>query len=820
MDINLGRLSTSLRLDISKLSGDMTKAGKSLKDFSTRLKKQMGEDMKDLGKTLSIGLTAPILALGKAAVDSAVKMDSLTRGLTAVTGSSRETAVQLKRLESIGKLPGLSFEEAIQGSISLQAAGISAKVAERALRGFGNALATVGKGNEELKGVVTALTQIQSKGKVYAEEINQLQERLPQIRKAMLAVFGTANTEILQKAGITSAQFISLTTDYFLKQKQVGETAKNTFENFSESLKKSLTELGKAILPDVLKVMGEIEAAVKNLTTWWKGLSAGTKQNIVRFGEIAAIIGPLTFAIGALSGVVETLSKAFGVMRLAVAALSTPLGGVVSLAAVGGLAIVKLINDTNAAIAAGKAAVAKESGKLLSVREQDPAYNLNILRGLKEERKRLERSLASETFSPSLTARRKRELEALNKLIHAREGQAQGNWRTMGPPAPSLEEAARRKMQEDARAQIAAAEKADADKKAAAAKKKADAEARRRQAAIDRREALENRVLGKTGQFARSAFDTSLQELIDEARVEEQNKRILAEMTKAERGATFTSKMQEQAEALGARWALAEEKGKAKFRQGVGRASSFLGGASGAFSDALGSLSPMAQRAAEETAKRRIQLEDRVAAHSVQMGQMALSRYQEYLQKRLLDSRENIEEQMRIETELADVTFRLQEQQERKRFQGWQNLARGLEGVFSNAFENVLNGSKDFFQSLLDGFKQMLAQMLAQAIAVGLIRSLFGGGNFLTGFTSVFGFDDAGNDAMARRWARDFAYHAGGGARDYQRASSQGRMAASGGGAVNVQVSFGAVTVHSPMDAQQVGEQIAWATKNALRRRV
>jgi tape measure domain-containing protein len=165
-----------------------------------RSTRDVANSLASLGGKLTLGITAPLAALGIAAVKTATDFDSLKRGLTAVTKEAGPVEAQLARLKEVAKLPGLGFREAVQGSINLQAAGFSAKEAERALKGFGNALATVGKGKTELDGVILALTQIQSKGKVSAEEINQLAERVPQIRQIMLQAFGTADTEVIQRA--------------------------------------------------------------------------------------------------------------------------------------------------------------------------------------------------------------------------------------------------------------------------------------------------------------------------------------------------------------------------------------------------------------------------------------------------------------------------------------------------------------------------------------------------------------------------------------------------------------------------------------------
>ncbi|MES2465204.1 MAG: tape measure protein, partial [Armatimonadota bacterium] len=137
--------------------------------------------------TQTIGtLTAAMGALAAAAgFQVAAKMDSLTRGLASVSVNAQDLQAQLSRLKDVAKLPGLGFEEAVQGSVALQSAGLSASMAERSLMAFGNALATVGKGKAELQGITLAIQQISAKGKVFAEEINQINERLPQIRQAM-----------------------------------------------------------------------------------------------------------------------------------------------------------------------------------------------------------------------------------------------------------------------------------------------------------------------------------------------------------------------------------------------------------------------------------------------------------------------------------------------------------------------------------------------------------------------------------------------------------------------------------------------------------
>jgi tape measure domain-containing protein len=276
------------------------KTAKDIETAGERTAQKVSAALALMGTRLSIGVTAPLAALGAASVRSATQMDSLKRGLTAVAGSSAEAEKQLARLEQIAKLPGLGRVEAIQASTQLQAAGLSAKTAERSLLAFGNALATVGKGKAELDGVTLALTQITAKGKVTAEEINQIAERVPQIRKAMQAAFGTANTEALQKMGIGAKEFVDKINTELLKLPRVTGGVQNAFENMQDAIAKALDTIGKEILPTVLPIVEKLTHRAVELAEAFGRLPAPVRQGILVTAALAAAMGPLLLVTGQL----------------------------------------------------------------------------------------------------------------------------------------------------------------------------------------------------------------------------------------------------------------------------------------------------------------------------------------------------------------------------------------------------------------------------------------------------------------------------------------------------------------------------------------
>lgn len=305
--MSLASLIVRIGADLGDYDRKLAQAERRIADFGAKLQQ--------VGQTLAVGITAPIVAFGAASIKAAADMEALERGLAAATKSAEPLNAQLARLKEVAKLPGLGFTEAVQGSINLQAAGFSAGLAERALKSFGNALATVGKGRAELDGVILALTQIAAKGKVSAEEINQLQERLPQIRQAMKDAFGTADTEALKAMGIDSQVFITKIIEQFERLKPVTGGLKNDFENLRDNVQIALADTGKAFAPFASAFVNQVAVPMieklKLLGTEFGKMDKDSQASAVALGAVAAAAPLATIALGALVEKVILLKGAF-----------------------------------------------------------------------------------------------------------------------------------------------------------------------------------------------------------------------------------------------------------------------------------------------------------------------------------------------------------------------------------------------------------------------------------------------------------------------------------------------------------------------------
>jgi tape measure domain-containing protein len=240
------------------------------------------------GATAVVGAFAVATAGALSVLQSYAEFDGLVRGLKTIEGTAADTQARLTLLRDVAKLPGLGFEEAVRGDIRLRAVGLSAQQSENILRSFGNAIATVGGGKAELDGVILALGQIQSKGKISTEEINQLAERVPQVRAAIKDAFGTSDIEALGKSTLTTTQFIDGLTESIGKLPKVTGGAQNTLDNYNDSWKQLKTT--------------SAEFAVGISSTWIDSVSGAFQQASRDLNAFKEFFGVVTPGLGGTDG--------------------------------------------------------------------------------------------------------------------------------------------------------------------------------------------------------------------------------------------------------------------------------------------------------------------------------------------------------------------------------------------------------------------------------------------------------------------------------------------------------------------------------------
>ena len=257
--------------------------------------------------------------MGKQALDTAARFDTLERGLTAIVGSTEEAAKQIKRLKEIAKAPGINFEQALAGSRNLQVVGFSAEFAEEAVKQLGNAVALAGGSADDLAEITRQLQQVKGLGKITAENFNVIAERAPVIRTALENAFQTTNIEELRKRGVGVDQFIQGIIRGLQGIPRATGGIANDLQNLRSDIEQIFLEIGKAIIPVAQVFVERISPAIQKAAQFIGELDDKVKISILSFAGLLSILGPVAAGL-------SLLLSPIGLVVTAIAGIGTAAG--------------------------------------------------------------------------------------------------------------------------------------------------------------------------------------------------------------------------------------------------------------------------------------------------------------------------------------------------------------------------------------------------------------------------------------------------------------------------------------------------------------
>ncbi len=343
----IGKLLLKLGIDTTNLDKELGKVEKSMTKF--------GQNMSNLGSTLTQSLTLPIIGVGAAALKSFADMERLELGLTAIMGSSKAAEIELQKLRKTAENPGLALPQVVQASSTLQAVGLSADQARETITQFGNATARAGKGAVVFDELIFAFSKIESTGKITQESINQIAERLPGFTTLLQKTFGASTAEGINATGISATNFSKKTVEALATLERAQGGLGNSFDNLTDNITASLAELGKVINTslNVEGIFVALSDKINYLVQGFKKLNPETQSFIVYTGLIIAAIGPAIFIVGkmittfgALAGTTKMIIENFGklknvVIKAFTAILANPVivGVTLAIAAIGAVAL-------------------------------------------------------------------------------------------------------------------------------------------------------------------------------------------------------------------------------------------------------------------------------------------------------------------------------------------------------------------------------------------------------------------------------------------------------------------------------------------------
>lgn len=175
---------------------------------------KFGGKLSSISSTLSVAggnlLSSAISSVTGAMTDGVRKgieynklLENSAVALETLGMSGAEAAKHLGELEQLSLKTPFEFQDVVKATLSMNAFGFSAQTRIKDLTALSDAAAIAAAGNgkfgESFQGIITAIGQMRAKGKVSAEEMNQLAER------------GIPAWDILaKKVGVTKAELMKL----------------------------------------------------------------------------------------------------------------------------------------------------------------------------------------------------------------------------------------------------------------------------------------------------------------------------------------------------------------------------------------------------------------------------------------------------------------------------------------------------------------------------------------------------------------------------------------------------------------------------------
>jgi tape measure domain-containing protein len=283
-------LNVVLRLSTREFNREVKNVERSLQSASDRLS--------DIGNSLSLALTAPLVGLGGAAIVAAGEFERLRLGLEATMTdagySIQQAREELEKLREVAKAPGIDFEQAVQGSLRLQSVGLSAEQARETIAQFANGVAAAGGTAQNLEGVTRQISQIIGKGKVLNEDLIILKENMPSVSKSLVDAFGTADAEGLRKLNISAEELVIRLTEELAKAPRVAGGIANAIQNAQVAVKEAAAKIGDSLNSafDITGALNKFSDFVVGIADSFSKASPEVQRLIFSLGAFAIALGP------------------------------------------------------------------------------------------------------------------------------------------------------------------------------------------------------------------------------------------------------------------------------------------------------------------------------------------------------------------------------------------------------------------------------------------------------------------------------------------------------------------------------------------------
>lgn len=330
-------LNVELRLQAENFNNGIKAAQREASEFgktikpTTQLLNDFGKSATQFGKALTVGISAPIAAIAGVGLQFNAMQEQAHIAFTTMLGDGQKASAFLSELKDFAAKTPFEFPDLVRAAQRLMAMGFAANEVKPLVEAVGNRVAALGGGAAEIDRVTLALGQMQGRGRVATQEMNQLTEVGINAWEILAQKFNKAESEIrsmVEKGLVPADQAIkALIEDMgtrfpgaLAKQSQSFSGLMSTIKDETRFVAGELTEGLFGVLKGPISKLADM---LHNIRAEMEKWSDATKATIAVVGLIAAAIGPALYILGQMAFAINSIVQAALILKPALAVLGT-----------------------------------------------------------------------------------------------------------------------------------------------------------------------------------------------------------------------------------------------------------------------------------------------------------------------------------------------------------------------------------------------------------------------------------------------------------------------------------------------------------------
>lgn len=302
--------------------------------------KSVGDSFVNVGKDISLSLSAPLGLLSVKALQASADFETLKMQMEVLTGSAEEGDRVFRRLVKFAAETPFELTQLAKATNTLMGFGETADDADKHLRLIGDIAAVAGG---DFQGITVAFGQVSAAGRMMGQDLLQLVNNGVPALDMLAKSMGVPKTQIKELVSQGKVTFPVLVRAFEQATSKGGmfengmiklsRTSKGVYSTFKDNVNIALAKFGDE-MQLAFGLTGKLEAFgawIGRLADNFQRLEPSTRRNILLIIGFVAVLGPLLIIIGTLIRLIGLATLGLRFFTIAFKGMFGPIGLLIGL---------------------------------------------------------------------------------------------------------------------------------------------------------------------------------------------------------------------------------------------------------------------------------------------------------------------------------------------------------------------------------------------------------------------------------------------------------------------------------------------------------